>query len=1160
MNNFAKSYLNYIRASLADAAHLMPDLSDDVVEITFDEIDHGKIGQSVTKQLFELAKKKTGRQQADEEHLWPIQLIVCPRVYALRPEHGQPNKQLPAKIAPVFVCARLWSDGSLGVDENNAVPIVPRDYLEPTRCDIAIGSVDDADDAYATLSDDRSTWTSLLRSAFELIKKVTGSEFDELAIEQYKKLPAGLAVVCPRNVATANIQRLIDLILSDDAHPRPLYENLISQAHDLPLKNWPELLKVSELHIGQMESRYDLSQSQRESLLHFLAEPSDAASILAVDGPPGTGKTTLLLSVIATLWVKHALEGIDAPLIIASSTNNQAIINILEAFAKVKEKPDVLKGRWLDGINSYGLFLPAKSREELGAETNFPVHMMKGMGREAIYDAQKFENIDGLDAARADFFQHFETAFNMTMPDKNLKKAAEYLRGKIGSTVSIIKEAVRSLKTLTRFIPLEQISDDSITYTLNDMEHKKGLANMQLATARERLRDARELRKKWKQHVSNEPWWIALMALVGIELMRERRDSAFCADAEIAHEALIGDSLRSLNNRDEIDASVDQLIRLCQYEERNAEESLKKLEMEFNEFVVAIEEFKRLNLGMKELTFESVQSALDVGPRFDAFKLATHYWEARYLSEVEERLQMAADIDDAKSPPKLERQYRRLAKLFPCFVSTLYTLPGRFIGWNQEDLPLFDVIDLLIVDEAGQVSPEIGVASFTLAKRALVVGDVDQIPPVWSIPHSIDGPNALRHKVVEDRLKIEEFLDSGLSASRGSLMRVAQRATPYSKHPTRGRGMFLNEHRRCWTEIIRICNELVYQGLLIPCREEATRKLTPSVGYVHIPGWDRKSGKSRENLIEAKAIAKWLVQRKPEIEDAFSNDNKSFNQLVAVITPFAAQTRCVKAALNSEFGPMHGITVGTIHALQGAERRVVIFSPTYGLDTVPETTFLNRDRSMLNVAISRAQDAFLIFGNMHLFQPKGSHPSAVVGRFLFQNGNNELKDVPIEFLVPGYDMSPGQLIRDLESHRAVLDEAFSTAKSRLIIVSPFIIKSAIAADQVIDKIKRATSKGIRVSVVSDQTLNKDANQFKECVQSLSKAGADVRLIQSQGVHSKMILVDNSWLVVGSFNWLSAVRDSASPFCRYESSIRYNGDESFQMISKTLRDLKELIGR
>ncbi|MBW6087363.1 hypothetical protein HTS61_11735 [Escherichia coli] len=54
--------------------------------------------------------------------------------------------------------------------------------------------------------------------------------------------------------------------------------------------------------------------------------------------------------------------------------------------------------------------------------------------------------------------------------------------------------------------------------------------------------------------------------------------------------------------------------------------------------------------------------------------------------------------------------------------------------------------DLLIVDEAGQVLPEVAAASFALAKKALVIGDTEQIPPIWSIAPAIDVGNMLEEK------------------------------------------------------------------------------------------------------------------------------------------------------------------------------------------------------------------------------------------------------------------------------------------------------------------------------------------------------------------------------------------------------------------------------
>ena len=75
---------------------------------------------------------------------------------------------------------------------------------------------------------------------------------------------------------------------------------------------------------------------------------------------------------------------------------------------------------------------------------------------------------------------------------------------------------------------------------------------------------------------------------------------------------------------------------------------------------------------------------------------------------------------------------------------------------------------------------------------------------------------------------------------------------------------------------------------------------------------------------------------------------------------------------------------------------------------------------------------------------------------------------------------------------------------------------------------------------------------------MKQAGAEVQTAQSRGVHSKLILVDHSWLVVGSFNWLSAQREEGGPYMRYETSIRYDGPEAFQMISTSLSDLSDVI--
>lgn len=129
-----------------------------------------------------------------------------------------------------------------------------------------------------------------------------------------------------------------------------------------------------------------------------------------------------------------------------------------------------------------------------------------------------------------------------------------------------------------------------------------------------------------------------------------------------------------------------------------------------------------------------------------------------------------------------------------------------------QKLTYYNYIDLLIVDEAGQVSPKIAACSFALAKKAVVVGDLHQISPVCNMSESLDYSLAKAAGVK----KSEELTDLGLNASRSSVIHVASESCYYEKY--NNRGLFLSEHRRCYNEIIDYSNQLVYQGKLEPKR------------------------------------------------------------------------------------------------------------------------------------------------------------------------------------------------------------------------------------------------------------------------------------------------------------------------------------------------------
>ena len=381
--------------------------------------------------------------------------------------------------------------------------------------------------------------------------------------------------------------------------------------------------------------------------------------------------------------------------------------------------------------------------------------------------------------------------------------------------------------------------------------------------------------------------------------------------------------------------------------------------------------------------------------RFELFKLATHYWESKWLVETK---QFIFDQDeDKKTPTKLRRKYLRFAKLTPCFVSTFFMAPSFFMAFEKRDkvwkkIPLFNEIDLLIVDESGQALADVSSASFALSKRALIVGDTDQIEPVWNIPPSVDIANLKLSKLITDSLTYDNFwIESGLLSSSGNLMRVAQRRCKYHQYTNLQRGLYLTEHRRCYNNIISYCNDLVYKNTLEPLRGEPNKELPwPSMKLIHTMSPSKKMGGSRGNPGEAKEITNWLKLNHQKIinygresigNPKDKNDDEILLKTVAIVTPFSKQSTLIKKELREANFP--DLTVGTVHKLQGDERTMVLFSSVYGLNEKSASKFYDQSNHMLNVAVSRAKNIFLVFGDPNVFGISSSMtPSGILRKYL----------------------------------------------------------------------------------------------------------------------------------------------------------------------------------
>jgi superfamily I DNA and/or RNA helicase len=280
---------------------------------------------------------------------------------------------------------------------------------------------------------------------------------------------------------------------------------------------------------------------------------------------------------------------------------------------------------------------------------------------------------------------------------------------------------------------------------------------------------------------------------------------------------------------------------------------------------------------------------------------------------------------------------------------------------------------------------------FAMAKRALIVGDTMQLEPVWNIPPHIDALKQAqfglaRMEQVESLVKLSK---NGTACSSGSVMKRAIANCRWSDQGSQGStsvGVFLSEHRRSVPSIVRFCNELAYHGRLEPKRGNLTSSPLPAFAWGFVAGNDQREGTSRKNTTEVAAIKDWLEKREESLRQAYNQ--RPLEEILAVVTPFAAQKRALQKALRPRWPEM---TIGTVNALQGAEREIIVFSPTYD-KSFSGSYFFNRDANMLNVAVSRAKDSFVVIGDTSIFV-QGTDPVGILARHLFSDPANELPDV-----------------------------------------------------------------------------------------------------------------------------------------------------------------------
>lgn len=804
-------------------------------------------------------------------------------------------------------------------------------------------------------------------------EEVTETDFELNTIrnldksEPFFELEENMYIFIDKTIqSTFHILNLYNHLLKEEK-PNSLYSNFIS----LEAKNTIPLIENNlssmQEHSGQMGGEYPLSISQREAINHF-AHMKDG-EILAVNGPPGTGKTTLLQSIVADMYVKSALNEEKPPLIVATSTNNQAVTNIITSFGNIQKVGiSNLEERWIEGVNSFATYFPSISKIREANEKGYQYTNQKG--EFFVLDIEDKANIE---KSATKFIQNCNQYFRIDNED------LDSCRKKLHEELHFFEQIKMTLLELVNEAAQYNLDGKSLDKYLSELDH----------TIKEKVEAQSLIRQRvseWQSCYHSIPILFRLLKFMKFFAAKIRTEFRFFMNDEehgFINENMSFDEIKETYSQKyaELSKSVSEL--------KSKKADLEKIKGHYDHILDQLKSHYIVFYDNEELKYNLeinlINDRIDRKIRYVEFWLAVHYFECRWLGGEDE----LSDNQKGKNFKNVvEKFYNRLCMLTPCLVMTFYMLPKQFLAYgDQRSFYLYNFIDLLIVDEAGQVSPEIAAGAFSLAKKAVVVGDVYQIESVWSVNRALDKALALSNGVIQD---LDDFIlleQTGLNSSCSSVMKVAAKSCSYQKFDERG--LFLSEHRRCYDEIIDYCNKLVYRGNLQPLRGKGKqdRKLAikewPQMGYSQIDTeHSSRKGSSRLNQLEAKHIVDWLEQNLGKVEQAYPKDPKE--NLVGIITPFKAQVKCIENELNKRLPVDYSqISVGTVHTFQGAERNIIILSTVYGKQD--GCYFIDVNKSLLNVAVSRAKDYFFVFGDIHCLKDTENSASGLLRKCIGTN-------------------------------------------------------------------------------------------------------------------------------------------------------------------------------
>ncbi|MBV7547275.1 ATP-binding protein [Pseudomonas sp. PDM26] len=762
------------------------------------------------------------------------------------------------------------------------------------------------------------------------------------------------------------------------------------------------------------EADQGLVHSQQLAVNHIVGELGESDGLRSVNGPPGTGKTTLLRDIIAAVVTDRAdvlaelpsasgAFGKDEALnvlipellgheIVVASSNNGAVENVTlelpqrdKVDAQWLSELDYFRGasEWLTGKEAWGLISAA-----LGSKTNrhdFVDRFYEGKGKTSkgadvpatgagadvsdgpsVTDTDQVQGTGG--AGSAAKFEGFKKWLDKKASHNKQESAADsqyrkttwlaavkrYKKAKakaeaVGAEAVMVSSKVKALMEVRGQVQSTTRQIDHLKIRRSEFTEIDWTIEEDFSNTHKRAQ-ARE--DQIQRHRKSEPgFWSKLFSLwsnyvkwkVALNSLQKALDET---ESEIA--IIVQKWKRLRGEREEHDKLLAASESALQEFERvlaTRKGELKTLAEKYkaNHFLHWLE---RDRIGRGE-EIELAEPWMVPGWRrararvfIEALHLHRTFFELE-PNRVRNNLNVVTRILKGSPNSEVSQDAIRSAwatlfmvvpvvsSTFASFARTFSTLGAGQIGW-------------LLVDEAGQATPQAAVGALWRSRRAVLVGDPLQLKPILSVS---DAELEYMRQLLG--------VDPCWNPSGQSAQSVADRGSAVGKMlgPAGMKnwvGLPLVVHRRCDRPMFKLANKIAYDGAMVygtstPSPEKETPATLPT-------GWINVCGPSNGNWVEEEGGKLKVLLARLKEEGVAAKD-------ISVITPYQDVRQRLGAMLKS---PM---VFGTIHTMQGKESSVVVLVLGGNTESGGARDWAVSEPNLVNVAATRAKRRLYVIGD-----------------------------------------------------------------------------------------------------------------------------------------------------------------------------------------------------